>query len=52
MSLYVLAFLIGVIAGLGPLTAPAVLSWAARLGWLHFENSGLAFLAMRARATC
>jgi len=45
MSLYVLAFLIGVIAGLRSLTAPAVLSWAARLGWLHLENTGLAFLA-------
>ena len=45
MSVYVLAFLIGVIAGLRSLTAPAVLSWAARLGWLHLENTGLAFLA-------
>jgi hypothetical protein len=51
MSLYVLAFLIGVIAGLRSLTAPAVLSWAARLGWLHLENTGLAFLAC-ARNTC
>ena len=32
MSLYVLAFLIGVIAGLRSLTAPAVLSWAASQG--------------------
>ena len=45
MSLYMLAFLIGVIAGLRSLTAPAVLSWAASLGWLHLENTGLAFLA-------
>ena len=45
MSLYVLAFLIGVVAGLRSLRAPAVLSWAARLGWLHLENTGLAFLA-------
>jgi uncharacterized membrane protein len=44
MSLYVLAFLIGVIAGLRSLTAPAVVSWAASLGWLHLENTGLAFL--------
>jgi uncharacterized membrane protein len=41
----VLAFLIGVIAGLRSLTAPAVLSWAASPGWLHLENTGLAFLA-------
>ena len=45
MSLYVLAFLIGVIARLRSLTAPAVRSWAAHLGWLHLENTGLAFLA-------
>ncbi|MBI2679474.1 MAG: DUF4126 domain-containing protein [Candidatus Solibacter usitatus] len=44
MSLYLLAFLIGVIGGLRSLTAPAAVSWAARLGWLHLENTGLAFL--------
>ncbi len=44
MSIYVLAFLIGVIAGLRTLTAPAVVSWAARLGWVHLENTWLAFL--------
>ena len=26
------------------MTAPAAVSWAARLGWLHLENTGLAFL--------
>jgi uncharacterized membrane protein len=44
MSVYVLAFLIGVVSGLRALTAPAVVSWAARLGWLHLENTPLAFL--------
>jgi len=44
MSVYVLAFLIGVVGGLRSLTAPAAVSWAARLGWLHLENTGLAFL--------
>jgi uncharacterized membrane protein len=48
MSPYVLAFLIGVVAGLRSLTAPAVLSWAARLGWLHLENTWLAFLGYAA----
>src|ERR1043166_1071943 len=48
MSPYILAFLIGVIAGLRSLTAPAVLSWAARLGWLHLENTPLAFLGYAA----
>ena len=44
MSVYALAFLIGVIAGLRALTAPAAVSWAARWGWLHLENSWLSFL--------
>lgn len=44
MSPIVLAFLIGVIAGLRSMTAPAAVSWAARLGWLHLENTPLAFL--------
>jgi uncharacterized membrane protein len=48
MSIYALAFLIGVIAGLRSLTAPAVVSWAARLGWLHVENTWLAFLGFAA----
>lgn len=45
---YVLAFLIGVIAGLRSMTAPAAVSWAARLGWLHVENTWLAFLGFAA----
>jgi len=44
MSTYVLAFLIGVLAGLRAMTAPAAISWAARLGWLHLENTWLTFL--------
>src|SRR5215469_75966 len=48
MPPYVLAFLIGVIAGLRSLTAPAIVSWAARLGWLHLENTWLAFLGYAA----
>ena len=48
MSPYVVAFLIGVIAGLRSLTAPALVSWAARLGWLHLENTPLAFLGYAA----
>lgn len=48
MSIYLLAFLIGVIAGLRSLTAPAVVSWAARWGWLHLENTPLAFLGFAA----
>src|ERR1700689_4339887 len=48
MSIYVFAFLIGVIAGLRSLTAPAVVRWGARLGWLHVENTWLAFLGFAA----
>ena len=48
MSSYVLALLIGAIAGLRFLTAPAVVSWAARLGWLHLENTSLSFLGYAA----
>src|SRR5229473_5568453 len=48
MSTYVLALLIGVIAGLRSMTAPAVVSWAARLGWLHLESTWLAFLGFAA----
>jgi len=45
MSTYAFAFSIGVVAGLRSLGAPAVISWAARLGWLHLENTPLSFLA-------
>jgi uncharacterized membrane protein len=44
MSIYVLTFLIGVIAGLRTMTAPAAVSWAAHLGWLPLENTWAAFL--------
>jgi uncharacterized membrane protein len=44
MSVYVLALLIGVVAGLRAMTAPAVVSWAAYLGRMHLENTWLAFL--------
>src|SRR5437016_7062208 len=48
MSIYLLAFLIGVVSGLRAMTAPAAVSWAARLGWLHLENTYLAFMGYRA----
>ena len=40
----VLSFLIAVIAGLRAMTAPAAVSWAARLGWLNLGPTPLAFL--------
>jgi uncharacterized membrane protein len=39
-----LAFLIGVVAGLRALTAPAVLAWAANHNWLNLHNSPLRFM--------
>lgn len=34
-----LALLIGVVAGLRSLTAPAVVSWAAFLGWINLHGT-------------
>jgi uncharacterized membrane protein len=44
MPILVLAFAIGVIAGLRTFTAPAAVSWAARMGWLQVAPTGFAFL--------
>jgi uncharacterized membrane protein len=44
MVLYLLALLIGVIAGLRTMTAPAAMSWVAHLGWIDLTGSWLAFL--------
>jgi uncharacterized membrane protein len=40
----ILAFAIGVIAGLRALTAPMVVSWAAHLHWINLQGSPLAFM--------
>jgi uncharacterized membrane protein len=37
-------FLIGCIAGLRSLTAPAAVCWGAHLGWLHFTGTNLSFI--------
>lgn len=50
ISVFALAFAIGVVAGLRSLTAPAVVSWGARLGWLRLEHTPLAFLGYPATA--
>jgi len=42
-----LAFGIGVVAGLRSLTAPAVVAWSARLGWINLHNSPLAFMGSK-----
>ena len=48
MPTYVLALLIGIVAGLRSIMPLAAVSWAARLGWLHLENTPLAFLGFAA----
>jgi uncharacterized membrane protein len=40
-----LAFAIGIVAGLRSMTAPAVVAWAVHLGWLPLASTPLAFLA-------
>ena len=44
MYIYILALLIGIVAGLRSMTAPAMTSWAANLGWLNLQGTWLAFL--------
>jgi uncharacterized membrane protein len=39
-----LAFLIGVVAGLRSLSAPAAVSWAAHRNWLNLHNTSLSFM--------
>jgi uncharacterized membrane protein len=41
---FVLAFFLGCVDGLRSLTPPALVCWAARLGWLHFAGTRLAFI--------
>jgi uncharacterized membrane protein len=43
-----LAFLIGVVAGLRSLTAPAVVAWAAHRNWLSLHSTPLAFMGSSA----
>jgi uncharacterized membrane protein len=45
MIIFLMALLIGVVAGLRTFTAPAAVSWAAHLGWIQLEDSPFAFLS-------
>lgn len=47
MIILVAALSIGIIAGLRAMMAPAAVSWAASLGWLHLDGTWLAFLGYR-----
>jgi uncharacterized membrane protein len=42
-----LSLLIGIVAGLRVMTAPAAVSWAASLGWINLGDSWLAFMGYR-----
>ncbi len=44
MTVYLLALLLGIVAGLRAMTAPAMVSWVAHLGWLDLSGTWLAFL--------
>ena len=41
---FLLSFLLGFVDGLRSLTAPAIVCWAAHLGWLHFAGTKFAFV--------
>jgi uncharacterized membrane protein len=41
---FLLTFLLGCVDGLRSLTPPALVCWAAHLGWLHFAGTRLAFI--------
>jgi uncharacterized membrane protein len=43
-----LAFLIGVIAGLRTMTAPAIVAWAAHRHWLNLHNTPVALMGSTA----
>jgi uncharacterized membrane protein len=43
-----LSFLIGVVAGLRSLTAPAVVAWAAHRNWLNLNNTPVSFMGSTA----
>ena len=44
---FLLSFLLGCVDGLRSLTAPAIMCWAAHLGWLHFAGTKFAFIDHR-----
>ena len=42
-----LALGIGIVAGLRSLSAPAVVAWAALVGWINLHSSRLAFMGTK-----
>jgi uncharacterized membrane protein len=47
-----LAFAVGIVAGLRSMTAPATVSWAAHLNWINLHPSRLAFLGSIGAVIC
>jgi uncharacterized membrane protein len=47
MTVYIAALLIGIVAGLRAMTAPAAVSWGAALGWLPVSETWAAFMGYR-----
>lgn len=45
MSLYLVALLIGIVAGMRAFTAPAAVAWASRLGLLHVAGTWASFMS-------
>jgi uncharacterized membrane protein len=39
------AFIIGLVTGLRSLTAPAIVAWAAHLGWINLDGSRVSFMS-------
>lgn len=50
-ALFAFATAIGIVAGLRSITAPAVIAWAAHLGWLHLQGTPLGFMASTGAVT-
>lgn len=50
MTIYVLALLIGIVAGLRAMTAPAAVSAAAALGWISLGATPFAFMGLKVTA--
>jgi len=44
MTIYLVAFFLGVVAGLRSMTVPAAVAWAARLGVLNVAGTAVSFL--------
>jgi uncharacterized membrane protein len=43
----IVSFGLGFVAGLRSMTAPAVVAWASRIGWMNLSGSPLAFMGSR-----